>query len=80
MKKLKIVNGDIINRIGEAAGDKIHKYDLLKKIWDEIPSNEDIINNIVNTTVPDKDTFYNLHTIDISKAFPLLNLHSSKTL
>jgi hypothetical protein len=72
IKGIKIVNEDIINRIGEAAGDKIHKYDLLKKIWDEIPSNEDIINNIVNTTVPDKDTFYNLHTIDISKAFPLL--------
>ena len=72
IKGIKIVNEDIINRIGEAAGDKIHKYDLLKKIWDEIPTNEDIINNIVNTTVPDKDTFYNLHTIDISKAFPLL--------
>ena len=71
IKGVKLVDEEIINKLGEAAGNKEEKFSKLLQLWKEIPSNEDIINKIQITSVPDKDTFYNLYTINLTQAFPL---------
>ena len=72
IKGVKLVDEDMINKLGIAAGDNEDKFTKLLQLWEEIPSNEDVINKIKISTVLDKDTFYNLHTVDLSEAFPLL--------
>ena len=71
IKGIKIVDEEIVNQFGEAAGDKESKFSKLLNLWNEIPSDQDIINKIKITHVPDKDTFYNLFTINLTEAFPL---------
>ena len=71
IKGIKLVNDDIISELGEASGKKIEKYEELLKIWNKIPENKEITDKIIITNVTDKDTFYNLHTINLTEAFPL---------
>ena len=72
IKGMKIVDEEIINKLGEAAGDREEKFSKLLKLWEEIPSSEDIINKIQISSVPyEKDTFYNVYTVNLTEAFPL---------
>ena len=73
IKGIKLVNEDIINQLGQASGNRIEKYSKLKEIWDNIPTDESIINKIqITSEIDNKDPFYNLHTINLKEAFPLL--------
>jgi hypothetical protein len=69
---VKLVDEEIINKLGEAANDKEEKFSKLLKLWEEIPSNEDKINKIKISFVPyERDTFYNLYTVNLTEAYPL---------
>jgi hypothetical protein len=72
IKGIKIVNDEIINELGVAAGDKKERYSKLDNIWKKVPENKTITNKIKITSVADKDAFYNLITVDLTNAFPLL--------
>ena len=73
IKGIKIVDEETVNKFGDAAGDKENKFSKLLSLWDEIPSTQDKVNvdKIKIKYVPDKDTFYNLFTVDLTEAFPL---------
>ena len=73
IKGIKLVNEDIINQLGQASGNRIEKYSKLKEIWDNIPTDESIINKIqITSEIDNKDPFYNIHTINLKEAFSLL--------
>ena len=72
IKGIKIVNDEIINELGVATGDKKERYSKLDNIWKKVPENKTITNKIKITSVADKDAFYNLITVDLTNAFPLL--------
>jgi len=71
IKGIKLVNDDIISELGEASGKKIEKYEELLRIWNNIPENRERTDKIIITNVTDRDTFYNLFTINLTEAFPL---------
>ena len=72
IKGIKLVDEEIINKLGEAANDKEEKFSKLLQLWEEIPSKEDKINKIKISFVPyERDTFYNLYTVNLTEAYPL---------
>ena len=71
IKGIKLVNEDIITKLGIAAEDKEEKFSKLLQVWTQIPDSENIINKITISSVPDADKFYNLFTVNLTEAFPL---------
>ena len=71
IRGIKIVDEGIVEQFGEAAGDKENRFTRLYDLWEDIPSDQDIVDKIKITYVPDKDTFYNLYTINLTEAYPL---------
>ena len=71
IRGIKIVDEEIVEQFGEAAGDKENRFTKLYNLWEQIPSDQDIVDKIKITYVPDKDTFYNLYTINLTEAYPL---------
>ena len=72
IKGIKIVDDEIINQLGVAAGDKKERYSKLYNIWEKLPEKKEITNKIKISKVADIDPFYNLVTVDLTNAFPLL--------
>ena len=71
IKGIKIVNENIIDKLGEATQNDREKFTKLKQLWDEIPNNEEITKKIKITYALDSNTFYNLFTVNLTEAFPL---------
>ena len=73
IKGIRIVDDEIINALGVAAGDKVERYTKLDNIWSNLTENKEIIDKIKITNVTDEtNSFYNIFTVDLTEAFPLL--------
>jgi hypothetical protein len=68
---IKIISEEDIDKLKIAIEDEQNKINNLLAVWDEIPEQKAITDKIKISFVPDKDTFYNLFTINLTEAFPL---------
>ena len=68
---IKLINEELINNLSIAVSDDKNKFDNLNALWETIPQNKNLQKNIEISIKPDNDTFYNLITINLTKAFPL---------
>ena len=68
---IKIIKEEVIDKLKVAIEDEQNKIKNLLAVWNEIPEQKAITDKIKISSVPDKDTFYNLFTINLTDAFPL---------
>ena len=71
IKGIKLINENIKDQINDAITNSEDMNNKLLELWDKIPSNEDIIDRINISSKLDSNTFYNLHTFNLTEAFPL---------
>ena len=70
IKGIKLVNEDIINQLSIAVSDNKNKFDNLMSLWNNISAEKSLMDKIDIFITPN-DTFYNLITVNLTRAFPL---------
>ena len=70
LQGLKIVDNETITEMHNATQDNKNKFVLLNKIWNETEDNE-LVKNITIKNETLSDGFFQLVTINLTKAFPL---------
>ena len=70
IKGIKLVDEDIINQLSIAVSDNKNKFDNLMSLWNNISAEKSLMDKIDILITPN-DTFYNLITVNLTRAFPL---------
>ena len=70
IKGIKLVDEDIINQLSIAVSDNKNKFDNLMSLWNNISAEKSLMDKIDIFITPN-DTFYNLITVNLTRAFPL---------